>query len=94
MNEKLCIFCQHCDLENDRGYGSTWTGEYGSSGFNCDKNHFSHYDQGEDRLLAKGDMDDYRAFMLQAEKCPDYLPIKAHSQTDSTTEHTPLLRRP
>lgn len=70
--EKLCIFCEHCEWLNNRGYGSSWTGEYGTSGFNCLKNHFSAYGDGEDRSFEK--IDAVRDLFLKAETCPDYTP--------------------
>lgn len=70
MKEKLCIFCHHCEWLNDRAWGFTWTGEYGTSGLNCRKRHFSAYNEGEDRNFKK--IDDVRALILKAETCPDY----------------------
>ena len=72
MNEKLCIFCRHCQWEHSRAMGSTWTGEYGTSGFDCAKGHFSAYGEGEDRSF--DDIDDVRALFKKAETCPDYSP--------------------
>ena len=70
--EKLCIFCSYCEWLNERRMGSTWTGEYGTSGFNCKKNHFSAYGKGEDRSF--DDVDDIRELFLIAETCEDYSP--------------------
>lgn len=74
MAEKLCIFCENCSWVNSRGMGSEWTGEYGTSGFNCKANHYSADDIGEDRSFEK--IDDVRSLFLIAENCKDYLPPK------------------
>ena len=74
MSERLCIFCQHCQWEHDRTMGTQWTGEYGTSGFTCDKGHFNASGEGEDRGFEE--MDDVRALFLLAENCKDYERIK------------------
>lgn len=70
--EKLCIFCNHLNWINDRGFGSTRTGAYGTSGFSCNKSHFDAYGKGEDRGFNA--IDDVRELFLTAEECDDYEP--------------------
>ena len=70
--EKLCIFCEHLEWLNERAMGSSWTGEYGTSGFICKKSHFDAYGKGEDRSFH--DINDVRGLFLTAENCPDYEP--------------------
>jgi hypothetical protein len=68
--EKLCIFCEHLDMEHAQ-FGSTWTGQYGEDGFNCNKMHFSPYNKGKVDTV-----DEMRELFLTAKKCKDYAPPK------------------
>lgn len=70
--ENLCIFCEHLEWLNERAMGSSWTGEYGTSGFSCKRGHFDAYGKGEDRSFH--DINDVRGLFLIAENCADYMP--------------------
>ena len=62
--EKLCLFCPHLDYESKDLFGSTWTGQYGEAGFDCNKNHFGKQ--------KPDDLEELRALFLKAETCADY----------------------
>jgi len=71
MSEKLCVFCTNMEICDDRGFGSTETGPYGSKGPSCKKGHFNHYS-----TECIDDMDEYRELIIKAETCSDYDQVK------------------
>lgn len=69
--EKLCIFCTNLEWQQERAMGTEWTGEYGTSGFSCNRGHFDAYGKGEDRSFH--DINDVRGLFLTATDCQDYV---------------------
>lgn len=76
MSEKLCVFCAHLNMEGDTG------GEYGEPAkFFCEKNRWAgiRARRGEiwpNEIPIHGctALEEFRAVIRFAEKCPDYTP--------------------
>lgn len=69
--EKLCIFCKKCRIEDSRGMGSSWTEAYGQKSLSCSAGKYDEYTtSGIDTL------EGYRTFILQAETYPEYESLK------------------
>lgn len=68
---KLCIYCQHFDIEDSRGHGSSWTGPYGAKGATCRESHFDEYD-----TESMDEPGEWRKLISQAMTCGDYVEIE------------------
>jgi hypothetical protein len=76
MVEKLCVFCQHWDWDGgSQGYSEMTPGTDAS--MDCRKGHYKPLHKYSWRLdlLDLHGPDEFRAVILKAETCPDYMPV-------------------
>ena len=67
MSEKLCVFCEHWEIDGGHPDYSELTGGDPAT-MDCHKGHYRYMDS----QLTDTRPDIFRAIILKAETCPDY----------------------